>query len=285
MFSVIIPLYNKENFIKKAVESVLGQTFPDFEIIIINDGSTDKSLDVVEQFSDERIRIISQKNQGVSAARNLGISKSTHEFITFLDADDFWESDYLELLHSLIIKYQDHVFFTVAQDSTSTKMLKEIPNINNNVAIIKDHAHFEFLYQTSCICVKRSIFNVIGGFRVGVQLGEDRDMWLRLGCKYENVFYVKPMVHHPLSTENNLARSFINYKKSFPYWEWYDYATYNRRSLFKYATKMIFYLAKASNIHGNFDDAIYLLKKCKGRDYLLKRMALFLLSIMHKSVK
>ena len=105
MFSVVIPLYNKEALIEQTVERVLLQTYQDFEVIVVDDGSTDKGVEVVKEFDDKRIRIIQQENQGVSAARNKGIEESQGEYIAFLDADDKWETDYLETQHCLIKKY------------------------------------------------------------------------------------------------------------------------------------------------------------------------------------
>src|SRR5690606_12962360 len=94
-FSIIVPLYNKEKYLKATLKSVLQQTFIDFEIIIVNDGSTDKSLEIAKSFKNERIKIYTQENQGVSAARNLGIEKSTSEYCCFLDADDVWKDNHL----------------------------------------------------------------------------------------------------------------------------------------------------------------------------------------------
>lgn len=86
-YSVVIPLYNKEDCIEKTIKSVLAQTNSDYEIVVIDDGSIDQSADVVKAINDERIRLISQKNQGVSAARNTGISNSNGKYVCFLDAD------------------------------------------------------------------------------------------------------------------------------------------------------------------------------------------------------
>ena len=88
--SVIIPLYNKGFIFKETLNSVLAQTFTDFEIVIVNDGSTDNSFEIASHFSDKRIKLLQQENKGVAAARNLGISAATAEFIAFLDADDYW---------------------------------------------------------------------------------------------------------------------------------------------------------------------------------------------------
>src|SRR5690554_5521626 len=96
MFSVVIPLYNKELSISNTIQSVLDQTFQNFEIVIVNDGSTDNSVKEVEKFDDKRIRLIHQENQGVSAARNRGIKEARYEWIAFLDGDDLWEKEHLE---------------------------------------------------------------------------------------------------------------------------------------------------------------------------------------------
>ena len=95
MISIIIPLYNKEANIKKTLKSVLAQDYSDFELIIVNDGSTDKSVEVINSsFNDSRIQIINQENKGASAARNRGVEASKFNYISFIDADDEWETDY-----------------------------------------------------------------------------------------------------------------------------------------------------------------------------------------------
>ena len=99
--SIVIPLYNKGFIIHKTIKSVLEQTFTDFEIVIVNDGSTDSSFEIVSQISDERILLIQQENKGAAAARNLGIEKATSNLIAFLDADDFWYPNHLEELVKL----------------------------------------------------------------------------------------------------------------------------------------------------------------------------------------
>ena len=112
-FSIIVPLYNKELSIRTTIESILKQTYPHFELIIINDGSTDRSLEIAEQFTDNRISIVDVPNGGVSNARNIGISKASYDYLTFLDADDLWYENSLDEFKFLIDNFKKgQVFFT-----------------------------------------------------------------------------------------------------------------------------------------------------------------------------
>ena len=105
-FSVIMPLYNKAPYVRKAVESIVGQSFTDWELIIVDDCSTDSSTAVVEQITDPRIRIVRlEKNGGVSAARNRGVAESAATYICFLDADDWWEPTFLEEMAGLVERH------------------------------------------------------------------------------------------------------------------------------------------------------------------------------------
>lgn len=105
MISVIIPLYNKAHTIEKTLDCVLSQTYRDYEVVIVDDGSNDNGVQLInEKYQDPRIRIISQRNQGVSAARNTGIENARGEWLSFLDADDLWDDRYLEYVNEAIIK-------------------------------------------------------------------------------------------------------------------------------------------------------------------------------------
>lgn len=111
MISVVIPLYNKEELITVTVRSVLSQTFADFELLIVNDGSTDGSLAVVSAISDPRIKVINIENSGVSVARNTGIKAASHDWVAFLDADDWWDHSFLEEMTKAIKSYPEHKLF------------------------------------------------------------------------------------------------------------------------------------------------------------------------------
>ena len=105
MISVVIPLYNKEHQIAETLRSVLEQTFQDFEVVIVDDGSTDKSSEEALKIRDPRIRFVRQENAGVSAARNRGIEEARFDLIAFLDADDRWKPEYLQTQYDLFQKY------------------------------------------------------------------------------------------------------------------------------------------------------------------------------------
>tara|TARA_B110001469_G_C9647247_1_gene327816 strand:+ start:970 stop:1926 length:957 start_codon:yes stop_codon:yes gene_type:complete len=118
MFSIIIPLFNKEESVTASIHSVLEQTFEEFELIIVNDGSTDQSVERVQAIEDPRIRLIDQVNQGVSFARNTGISHAKNEYIAFLDADDLWHPVYLQCMSECIRHYPNYQWWGADYIST-----------------------------------------------------------------------------------------------------------------------------------------------------------------------
>jgi glycosyltransferase involved in cell wall biosynthesis len=114
-FSIVIPVYNKENFISKTIESVLNQNFTDYELIIVNDGSTDQSEAEILAFKDNRIQYFSKKNEGVAFSRNFGIEKATADYICFLDADDYWYPNFLETIHRYSLELPEQKVFAAAE--------------------------------------------------------------------------------------------------------------------------------------------------------------------------
>jgi glycosyltransferase involved in cell wall biosynthesis len=194
MFSVVIPLYNKEQYISRTIQSVLDQTFQDFEIVIVNDGSTDGSVAELEKFDDERIHLVHQDNAGVSAARNRGIEKAKYELIAFLDADDLWEKDFLETMVMLKNNYEKCSIFAVnykiqAQDnSTKSIIINGLPEGFKKGIL---HSYFQIASQsdpilwTSSIVVKKEAIESIGGFPLGIHAGEDLLTWARLASRFD----------------------------------------------------------------------------------------------------
>ena len=135
MISVVIPLYNKEKSITTTLESVLAQTYTDYEVVVVDDGSTDNSANIVRKLVNEKIRLISQPNGGVSAARNAGILAAKGEYVTFLDADDLWTIDYLETLVTLIKDFPNAGLYAIGYrviNSPTMPSREQIDAINKN---------------------------------------------------------------------------------------------------------------------------------------------------------
>lgn len=275
MISIIIPLYNKEHFIEQTLKSVLGQTYTDFEAIIVNDGSTDKSVDIVSEFKDKRIKLINQDNKGVSAARNTGIKLAKGDYIAFLDADDEWHTEFLEKMHKLATTHTQYSVFCTGQKK------RPIPTLPQGISIIEDHCKYNYIYATGCVLIRTQIFKEIGLFREGVQLGEDRDMWLRISCKYTTVYLNEGLLNHPYSTENNLART-IDTTKSFPYWEWYNYTFPIKRSLYKYTTEMLVECIQTLVKQKRYKEAFNFLKKTRGTAAIRPRLKLLYKILLKK---
>lgn len=195
--SVVIPLYNKGPHIARAINSVLKQTFQDFEIIIINDGSTDESVDVVQKFVDPRIRLINQTNYGVSFARNQGIKCAQSDFIAFLDADDEWKPEHLEVLLKLQKKYPEAgVYATTYKKIYSNLSIKnphfqgipEKPWEGLLQNYFKSSALGESPLSASTVGISKKILIEIGAFNISAHVHEDADLWERIALKYPVAF-------------------------------------------------------------------------------------------------
>lgn len=198
-FSVVIPVYNKEKEIKNTLKSVLFQTFKDFEIILVDDGSTDNSIHSIQNIQDSRIKIISQPNQGVSAARNTGIKNATSQYIALLDADDKWEENYLEEQYKLIQKYPDCQIFATNYFylyTSGKKVINKINhlNINGEDGILKDYFYIAATSQppiwTSAVVIQKKALEQINGFPLGIKSGEDLLTWAKLAY-YNKIAYSK----------------------------------------------------------------------------------------------
>ena len=189
MISVVIPLYNKEHQISETLRSVLEQTFQDFEVVIVDDGSTDKSAEEALKIRDPRIRLVRQENAGVSAARNRGVEEARFDLVAFLDADDLWKPEYLQTQYDLSRKYpQCDVFacnyeFVYADESTHPTVIRKLPfegqdGILDNYFEVASCSHPPIC--SISIMVRKEALLRIGGFPVGIRSGEDLLTWARL---------------------------------------------------------------------------------------------------------
>lgn len=183
MFSVIIPLYNKEKFIQKTIESVLSQDLKDFEIIVVNDGSTDDSVAKVKDISDSRLKIVHQVNQGVGAARNNGMSHANFEWIAFLDGDDIWASNHLSELKQIIATFPSSGMIATNYKSfySDTDIKIEDKKLKTNIRSI-DY-FLEPIVWTSATAIRKDVFKNLGGF-TDYKNGEDLEYWVRTALNY-----------------------------------------------------------------------------------------------------
>lgn len=215
-FSVVIPLYNKEDSISKTIHSVLSQTFESFEIIVVNDGSKDNGLYVVQEIKDSRIKIISQENAGVSAARNRGVEAAVGEYILFLDGDDHWKENHLKEILSLITEYSSLASVFV------TNFVRRFPDGDTFVnrvdiqrGVIENYFKLCFkavVIHTSCICVEREIL-LSKGFKEKYSMGEDIDLWNRIARKYKIAYTPSITSVYEIDAPNNSCSRPVNYKK------------------------------------------------------------------------
>ncbi len=195
-FSIIIPLYNKETFIQGTLKSVLNQSFQDFEVLIIDDGSTDKSLEKVKSVSDRKIRIFEQENKGVSEARNKGIKEAKANHIAFLDADDYWYPHFLEEMHKHIqILPQQKAFACAIEFQIKDKIIPSVYSIekkeNHQIVNYFESSLRQSVLWTSSSVFEKSVFEKSGVFNVNYKAGEDTDLWVRIGLNYLVVFIWK----------------------------------------------------------------------------------------------
>lgn len=198
-FSVVLPLYNKEATVMRAIQSVLNQTVQDFEILVVNDGSTDKGPDVVAEIRDPRIRLIHQVNQGVSAARNKGIDEAKYDLIAFLDADDEWHPEFLKTTRQMLLNHPHCALY-------ATRYFLKTPSGFQTPALVRGLSeNFEGILNnyfqiavsgappvwSSATCVRKNALLVIGGFPVGVKSGEDLLTWARIAARYQVAYSMK----------------------------------------------------------------------------------------------
>lgn len=189
--SVVVPVYNAEKFLLQSINSILEQTFTDFELLLINDGSTDRSAEICEKFKerDVRVRVFHKSNGGVSSARNLGILKSRADLIAFMDSDDYWSKNHLAELILLVSQYPDACAYTTSYYfdhgygqifPANYKLLPKPPWSG----IIEDYflnsGLSDHLINSSSILIKKNILKETGVFEESLPYGEDIDLWVRI---------------------------------------------------------------------------------------------------------
>lgn len=207
MFSIVIPLHNKAHIVMRTLASVLSQTYPIYEVIIIDDGSTDNSLEVVENFViDVRFKIIKQNNQGVSAARNKGVANAKYEHIAFLDADDELLPGYLSKMKEAIELFPTagiygcsswHINILTGDAGNTT-----LNRYKNKIKIVEYFENPHTMPHTSAMVVSRTIFNKVfqdgNGFPFSMKCCEDWSCFFQIALQFDFVY-----IGFPLGIRNN----------------------------------------------------------------------------------
>lgn len=187
--SVVIPLFNKRDSIERALNSVIKQKFKPYEIIVVNDGSTDGSEEIIHSIGFDDIELVNQKNAGVSAARNTGIGLAKSKWVAFLDADDVWHEEFLQTIYYLHKKYPTcNVLATAYSELDFNNELHDI--VFGNLGFDSEDGVIRNYFESatgvppplwsSAICVCKKALDLVGGFPEGVRVGEDLITWARL---------------------------------------------------------------------------------------------------------
>jgi glycosyltransferase involved in cell wall biosynthesis len=217
LFSVVIPTFNRAGHLRQALDSVFAQTFGDYEVIVVDDGSTDDTEKVANHYGN-RIQLFRQSNQGPGAARNLGIQEARGEFVAFLDSDDIWFPWTLKNLEQVVARPSRPGFIAgkLFDFKTSTDLAGKVET-EMEVVEFRDYlsaartSKFTIL-TCSCVVVRRSELNRAGGFTNQHMNGEDSDLWLRLGIVPGFAVIESPVTcgyrRHPGSAVANLEKTF-----------------------------------------------------------------------------
>lgn len=279
-FTVVIPLYNKANHILRTLNSIEWQKYPATEIIVVDDGSTDNGPSLVAKSGIKNLRLIRQKNQGVSAARNRGIAEARYENIAFLDADDEWLPLYLDEIAGLVEKFPEAGLYGTcyqiveAGDKYIDAKIRMLPKDPKGI-LLDDYfdiaSRGDLPFTMSSITIKRSLFKLIGGFPVGEPIGEDQDLFCRAALQTSIAYSINIHSLYHKDAQNQASKENIpetecafsarvtqNAKK-----EGLNYKA--RTSMLRYSAAHLCHLAKLNILSGRFIQARKLLAdpRCK----------------------
>jgi len=279
-FSIVIPLYNKENEIVRTLTSVLEQTFQDFEVIIVNDGSNDNSLLKSKSIRDERITIYSIENKGVSYARNLGIEKAKADYIAFLDADDIWYDHHLEDLKKLIRDFPNCGMYCKAYEkdyfgkhTVKAKFNKLPENFRGIVPNYFENSLIDPIAWTSALAIPKTLLEQKGGFDQNIHSGQDTDLWISIALEEKIAFSSKISSTRIFGANYHLSKSkkLLDRQKIF---EKFTVEETINESLKKYMDYNRFSFAIQQKAKGNYNTYIQIMDKVDKKNLNLKRRVL-----------
>ena len=221
--SVVIPLYNKAAEIGRAVRSVLAQTLPPREVIVVDDGSTDGSAAVVETIASPLVRLVRQENRGVSAARNRGIAMASGRHVALLDGDDSWHPDYLGHVAALIARYPDCGAYGTGfmVDTDGRRTVGDTPREEGVVDFFRE-SMTRYVLIPSAATLRRDLVMDVGGFPEGMRMGEDQWLWTVLARRAPVAFTPQPLAVYSRTASNRSAAIFRPEQTSHSLYELYD---------------------------------------------------------------
>ena len=207
LVSVIIPTYNRGWILKETIESVLAQNFTNFELIVVNDGSTDNTQDILNSYKKDII-VLQQNNKGVSAARNMGIASASGRLIAFLDSDDLWLSKKLSIQIDFFNANPDALICQTEEiwirNGIRVNPGKRHKKLSGNIF---EPSLYLCLVSPSAVMIKRSLFENAGMFDETLPACEDYDMWLRVSCRYPVYLIDIPLIIKRGGHSDQLSKS------------------------------------------------------------------------------
>lgn len=240
-FTVIIPLYNKEKYIENAIKSVLNQTFTDYNLVIINDCSTDKSVEIASKYISDTVGIIHhKKNAGLAAARNSGIKNTNSNYITYLDADDLWKPTFLESIFKLIQNFPEARIFGTNYEEIWDNVIKN-PHNGSEILPVDFTGYINFfkinvkqgIYNHGSVCFHKEVFEKIGYYNEDIGFSEDLDFNIRANYNFKLAYDNSVQMSYFMQTENQLTQiSLLN--KTIPDFDTYENWAKTNSDLKKY---------------------------------------------------
>jgi glycosyltransferase involved in cell wall biosynthesis len=231
--SVVVPLYNKQNAIAATLKSVLAQTYTNYEIIVVDDGSTDRSAEVAETILQEctvycvecKGKVVRKANGGVCSARNRGIQEAKYDYIALLDGDDLWDERYLEEQVKLIQDFPEAKMWGINfAEMSNGKLIRTLPTglpegyrgyVEN---YFRMPGRMSDLYCSSSVVIEKEIFDKVGYFDERIKYAEDNDMWFRVIARFPVAFYDKYLAYYIFDAENRALNKPIALKCFLPYY-------------------------------------------------------------------
>lgn len=222
--SVIIPLYNKEREIEGTIRSVLAQRLQPLEIVVVDDGSTDRSAALVEAIPSPLIRLVRQPNAGECAARNRAIAESRGELLALLDADDEWEEGFLEEVAALYREFPGCGIYSTAFRVVSHDGIFPAPTPTRRGIVenfFRDSAH-RYVSIPSASAIPRQVIDRVGGFPDGMKMGGDLYMWIKIARRYPVCFSPQPLCRYSKVASNRSASTYTPERTVYSFEELYD---------------------------------------------------------------